>query len=739
MFIVAAFLAASLAASTVEETAPDGAVPPALLGSYAVESLESAMATALGLVRRTDAKKDELVEAHHHSDGAGLYRDWAFSGDCVVVHAADDGEGGGAGSARNATGTVITDSWGRLSWHARSGELLSQECAWTLRPTLYRQDGYFKSSFGPLSVKITSLNLSVTESLEFYDPERELTHPEEYELDAKGRPPSFVEYSSAASGRQSKLVASFSGTRVVGEPYPVIAASASELLVVYRCDPIRETADELSTTWAELRAAVGRGDLRGAVKVYCRASSSGLRGFMLTDDHRDMRRVLRLLATQAASPATTSDGSDGTRQQQQQARALRRRWFGRGAADLERALDEAVAAAAQEGISYAKRSRHEPGKEHEPWAERFTSRKYPTPTRLGAPTDPALVSVPLASAGLAGSSAQPPSGFELRFTTLADCAESGLLPYGEGRFPAVRSSGSPEANFKFLPFPLSVSTCQLQRFDGPQTTRDRPYTIAESLMKQQVENSLRSCLAAGTGRPDANSGCRNLVITSATFGDANCTTACPEFLTCVDELVTVDRNFSRGAGRDTCWSSVSAMECTQRMPVVWVLQLDAWGREISGSTRERTGGEGVCLNYGCLACAVELFLAYFECAVGCTRDSTSYACIDCSFTYADAYTELQLLREKLWETYFLRAIDDYVITDMLDANFRHCAANGTRCALRENFDCQFYGTGEACAPDDLLLMEGALENAPPAAPDAAGGAAAEGEDEQADADSEDAT
>ena len=33
----------------------------------------------------------------------------------------------------------------------------------------------------------------------------------------------------------------------------------------------------------------------------------------------------------------------------------------------------------------------------------------------------------LASAGLEGSSAQPPSGFVLNFTTLADCVGSGLL------------------------------------------------------------------------------------------------------------------------------------------------------------------------------------------------------------------------------------------------------------------------------------------------------------------------
>ena len=92
-----------------------------------------------------------------------------------------------------------------------------------------------------------------------------------------------------------------------------------------------------------------------------------------------------------------------------------------------------------------------------------------------------------------------------------------------------------------------------------------------------------------------------------------------------------------------------------------------------------------------------------------------------------------------------------VIPDMLEADFYSCAMHGTlpaglpnfvtvaegplrphvcrgkaqptrfwhprplrRCAVRENFDCQAYGTGETCAPDETLLDE--LAGEPPAAP-----------------------
>ena len=115
---------------------------------------------------------------------------------------------------------------------------------------------------------------------------------------------------------------------------------------------------------------------------------------------------------------------------------------------------------------------------------------------------------------------------------------------------------------------------------------------------------------------------------------------------------------SAGAA-DHCLGSASALECTARTAIVWEAETDRFGREIS-STKTRTGGEGICLSYPCLYCAVELFLAYFSCAVGCTQDKSSYSCIDCSFSYSDVNEELHRLREKLWEAHFLLALDAYV-------------------------------------------------------------------------------
>ena len=99
---------------------------------------------------------------------------------------------------------------------------------------MYRQGGYFKTVQAPVSVRISSLNLSASESLEFWDPQRLATHPDEYELATRGIPPSFVEYTDPDSGRQSKLLASFSGTRVTHAPFPQLASLSSELRGVQR-------------------------------------------------------------------------------------------------------------------------------------------------------------------------------------------------------------------------------------------------------------------------------------------------------------------------------------------------------------------------------------------------------------------------------------------------------------------------------------------------------------------------
>jgi hypothetical protein len=89
-----------------------------------------------------------------------------------------------------------------------------------------------------------------------------------------------------------------------------------------------------------------------------------------------------------------------------------------------------------------------------------------------------------ASAFLPGQH-RPTSGFLLNFTALADCAIDGFLPYGQQSFPPVSIVGTYH-NFVFLPFPLNVPACQQTAYSGPQLTRDRPYTVAEGLLKRQV-------------------------------------------------------------------------------------------------------------------------------------------------------------------------------------------------------------------------------------------------------------
>jgi len=431
---------------------------------------------------------------------------------------------------------------------------------------------------------------------------------------------------------------------------------------------------------------------------------------------RTMRRILCHLATAAATPNVSQPEPAIARR----AAALQRRWFSDATA-LDAALDAAIAAAAQEGIRYAKRSRHEAGKEEAPWEERYSPRRYPAPMRLGPPADPLLVggAESLADAGLEGPS-RPRSGFALSFSTLAPCAENGVVPYGEQRFPAVRTSGSPEANFVMLPFPLELSSCQAQLFEGQQTTRDRPFTISESLMKQQMEQSLRGCLAVGSrggggDSYDAPRGCTNLVRTVGTsVGGANCSTECPEFLRCVDAVIALE-NFTRAASAH-CQRSEAAAACTRREPVLWAAAIDS---TTAVAVEERSGGGGACLTYECLACVGEQFFAYFDCAIGCLRDSVSISCVDCSFTYAELHRELLELRKKLWHAYFLGAFSglvadtDYVLRDLLDANVHWCADNGTRCATRANFDCQFYGTGGV---ECKVPAAGGGDLAPPAAP-----------------------
>ena len=114
----------------------------------------------------------------------------------------------------------------------------------------------------------------------------------------------------------------------------------------------------------------------------------------------------------------------------------------------------------------------------------------------------------------------------------------------------------------------------------------------------------------------------------------------------------------------------------------------------------------------CFDCVAELFFDYFSCATSCTRDSTSLFCTDCSFVYSNLHADIIRLREKIWHAFYLKAFDDYVFADLLEADFRSCATDGKLCAVRDHFECQAYGTGPACVPDTQMVA--ALS--PPAAP-----------------------
>ena len=205
---------------------PRGLDPPPLFrGDLEVEEAEDDLAEQLGLVRRSDAKKRELVEAHHPHDGAGLFREWEYHGACAAQAAggakAGGGDGGGGGSER---GTVVTDSWGRLSWAATGGRLLRQRCAWTLRPTLYRQGGYFRSTRAPVTVRLSSLNLGASEVLELWEPHQPTaTAADTADAAAQGTAATSGSASSGASDgarRAWRLLAAFKGERVVEPPYP---------------------------------------------------------------------------------------------------------------------------------------------------------------------------------------------------------------------------------------------------------------------------------------------------------------------------------------------------------------------------------------------------------------------------------------------------------------------------------------------------------------------------------------
>ena len=245
-------------------------------------------------------------------------------------------------------------------------------------------------------------------------------------------------------------------------------------------------------------------------------------------------------------------------------------------------------------------------------------------------------------------------GFAFNFTVEADCEQ--ILAYGEGKFPAQVIQGK-RRNFQSVPFPLRLSSCQKALIDGPQKTRDRPFTIAELLMKLNAEAALGECLAP-TG------GCSTLVryssvattaispvtltpISDSNLDGGNCSLICPIFYECVNTALA-DSNTSAARRREhkaACLATRSGQQCAARTPDVFNENRSAAALEIKFSTGVkqwiRSGRRGICNAYACLQCAVSQFRSYFNCAMHCARGMESFDCVDCSYTYEESHSMIQ--------------------------------------------------------------------------------------------------
>ena len=140
---------------------------------------------------------------------------------------------------------------------------------------------------------------------------------------------------------------------------------------------------------------------------------------------------------------------------------------------------------------------------------------------------------------------------------------------------------------------------------------------------------------------------------------------------------------SSNASDKLCFPSyccVHTVLCTSRTIAQFTPSPDGSGRQL------RTGFDGICIEYGCLDCVVRGTEKYFTCALTCAIDRNNVECIDCSYTYDNSHLMLLRLRDRLWEAYFLHALDDYALDDMLNANFTTCATSGRRCLSMRRYE-----------------------------------------------------
>lgn len=586
----------------------EGSATLTMAGNIKEQQLVGYM-TRHGLYRRADDKFTEFVAQPTTTgqDGYGLWRVWESHGGCPHE-------------------LLLADPWGGIAWEAPPGPLRIFECSWVVRPGMYRHEGYFKLSRAPIVLSFRTFSLAAPhEKLDVYD----------------------------GAQKGARLLGRFTGSSVPG----TITSTNAEIRVVLYAD-LSTGSEEV---WSELDGFLAQGKLREAQHAFLFAARRRLTGFY----RQPMRRIIRALALRASHREENA--------------WMRRMWFtGSGEIGWQRAYNDSLTSVLQDLTAWEKRTKNEEGKEDIPWDLRLGGRRYPTnilapeqnpyhpgiaiaPDGSTAPVrvDPVDADEHVQLHRALGFLDEHPSGFSLDFTTSADCYGRGIAPYGTGYgskygvFPPLTRSSEPTRNYEYLQFPLHATSCQPMILSGLQHVRDRPFTVADSVMKSAQKDELINCVHPGQ--------C-DVQIIARTGAASNCSTACDVFMQCVREQMgnrsnwasTTHRNMYNKSfaakARDTCLSLPEAPECanvqfpvgTEREPVKppW-----PWTRE--------SPKHAICLAFECVTCAVAISVAYVECAQRCSvnLEEPSPECADCSYSFEDSYEEIDMLRDRLLEGY----------------------------------------------------------------------------------------
>ena len=488
---------------------------------------------------------------------------------------------------------LIADPWGSISWEEQIWAPLQRriKCSWVVRPGMYRRGGYMVISRSPVTVSFREFHLATElEFLEIYD----------------------------GVGSGATLLGRFTGSRTPGQ----LSSTAPEMRIVYHANMNRTTAQ----LWDDVEDAVRSGQLHVALSKFALAARFGVRGFM----GQDVRAAIRAIAIRASHAPENA--------------WMRRKWFMQDERRFNFEIDAAIASVSQDVNMWAKRSRHDPGKEHEPWERVYGPRRFPMPiyqpgqnplygqknTQPNQADSEArrLVGFTGASETAEVASLFPvvPSGFLLDFVSIADCSGRGITSSGRQMFPPLTVSSTPEENFELLDFPIELSSCQPMEISGMQRTRDRPFTISDKVRKAMQEDILKACTNSSQCSRDVlppSPPSPTPIFSSPDVLETNCSKSCSTLFACIDaELAT--RSSWEVSGERQRYNKSLVSAARQKCHMIFYdedpsVKVDNCINLMENFRTQQDPKQSSCLNLGCFTCGVDLYKSYFDCARRCTE------------------------------------------------------------------------------------------------------------------------